>query len=43
MKTIATLGPQDSHALQAAQHYNPEAEIKLYPLIPTVLDALKKG
>jgi chorismate mutase/prephenate dehydratase len=41
--TIATLGPQGSHALQAARHYNPEAEIKLYPLIPAVLDALKSG
>jgi len=43
MKTIATLGPQGSHALEAAKHYNPEANIKLYPLIPAVFDALKKG
>ena len=43
MKTIATLGPQGSHALLAAQQYNPDAEIKLYPLIPTVLDALPSG
>ena len=43
MKTIATLGPQGSHALEAAKHYNPEADIKLYPLIPAVFDALKKG
>jgi chorismate mutase/prephenate dehydratase len=43
MKTIATLGPEGSHALEAAKHYNPEAEIKLYPLIPAVLDALKRG
>jgi prephenate dehydratase/prephenate dehydrogenase len=43
MKTIATLGPQGSHALLAAQQYNPDAEIKLYPLIPTVLDALQSG
>jgi len=43
MKTIATLGPQGSHALEAAKHYNPEANIKLYPLIPAVFDALQKG
>jgi prephenate dehydratase/prephenate dehydrogenase len=43
MTTIATLGPEGSHAWQAAQQYTPEAEIKLYPFIPTVVDAVKRG
>ena len=43
MSTIATLGPEGSHAWQAVQQYNPDAEIKLYPLIPTVVDAVKRG
>jgi prephenate dehydratase/prephenate dehydrogenase len=43
MKTIATLGPQGSHAWQAARQYDPHAEIKLFPLIPAAVDILKKG
>lgn len=40
MKTIATLGPDGSHAWHAARLYDSEAEIRLYPLILTVIEAL---
>ncbi len=42
MKTIATLGPEGSHAWHAAKQYAPDADLKLYPLIPTVINALEK-
>ncbi|MFC1512996.1 prephenate dehydratase domain-containing protein [Thermodesulfobacteriota bacterium] len=43
MTTIATLGPEGSHASQAARLHNPEAALKLFPQISGVLNAFKNG
>jgi prephenate dehydratase/prephenate dehydrogenase len=43
MTTIATLGPEGSPAWQAARLYDPDAEIKLYTLIPTLTRAFLDG
>ena len=43
MATIATLGPVNSHAYQAALSYLPEAELKVYPVIPQVIEAFEKN
>ncbi len=37
--TLGTLGPEQSHAWQAATQYAPQAEIKLYPHSSRLLDA----
>lgn len=37
--TIATLGPELSHAKQAAEHFAPGATIKLYPHVHTLISA----
>lgn len=42
MKAIATLGPAGSNAWRAARRYAPTSELKPYPLIPTVIEALEK-
>lgn len=39
MKTIATLGPEQSQSWQAAVQYDGEAEIRLYPHVRALLDA----
>ena len=39
MKTIATLGPEQSQSWQAAMQYDGEAEIQLYPHVKALLDA----
>jgi prephenate dehydratase/prephenate dehydrogenase len=39
MKTIATLGPEQSQSWQAAVQYDSEAEIRLYPHVKALLDA----
>ncbi len=43
MNTIATLGPDKSHAWQAAAQYAPDADIKIYPHISGVLEAFSAG
>ncbi|MDH3392855.1 MAG: prephenate dehydrogenase/arogenate dehydrogenase family protein [Desulfobulbaceae bacterium] len=43
MTTIATLGPEGSHAFQAARHHNPDAALQLFPQISAVLNAFKEG
>ena len=40
MVSIATIGPQGSHAWLAARQYNAEAEIKLYPHLAAVFTAI---
>lgn len=40
MKTVATLGPEQSQAWQAAAHYDSNADIRLYPHIKAVIEAL---
>ncbi|MFC1523166.1 prephenate dehydratase domain-containing protein [Thermodesulfobacteriota bacterium] len=42
MTSIATLGPEGSHAWQAARQYNPDAAIQLYPKIGAVIEAFLK-
>lgn len=42
ISSIATLGPKGSHAWQAAQQYNADAEIKLYPNIGAVFAAFEQ-
>ena len=39
MVSIATLGPEGSHAWQAARRYNPDATIKLFPNLTAVFKA----
>ena len=39
MKTIATLGPEQSPSWQAAVQYDHEAEIRLYPHVKALLEA----
>ncbi|MBU3936746.1 MAG: prephenate dehydrogenase/arogenate dehydrogenase family protein, partial [Proteobacteria bacterium] len=39
MVSIATIGPEGSHAWQAARQYNPEATIKLFPNLAAVFKA----
>ncbi len=43
MTTIATLGPEGSHAFQAARLHNPDAALKLFPQVSGVLNAFKTG
>ncbi len=39
MKTIATLGPEQSQSWQAAVQYDNDAEIRVYPHVKALLDA----
>lgn len=39
MVSIATIGPEGSHAWQAARRYNPDATIKLFPNLAAVFKA----
>lgn len=39
MVSIATIGPEGSHAWQAARQYNPDATIKLFPNLTAVFKA----
>ena len=39
MVSIATIGPEGSHAWQAARQYNPEATIRLFPNLAAVFKA----
>ncbi len=43
MSVIATLGPEGSHAWQAARQYSPDAEIRLYTQIQSAVDAFIAG
>ena len=43
MKIVATLGPEKSHAWQAAYRYAPEAELKLYPHTTVLMEAFAAG
>ncbi len=43
MTIIATLGPENSHAWQAASEYNPEASIKLFTNTSMLISAFSKG
>ncbi|MDH4321888.1 MAG: ACT domain-containing protein, partial [Desulfobulbaceae bacterium] len=43
MTTIATLGPEGSHASQAARLHNPNADLKLFPQVGEALHAFKNG
>ncbi|MDH3359238.1 MAG: prephenate dehydrogenase/arogenate dehydrogenase family protein [Desulfobulbaceae bacterium] len=43
MTTIATLGPEGSHAFLAARYHNPDADLQLFPQINGVLNAFKNG
>jgi chorismate mutase / prephenate dehydratase len=43
MIRIVTLGPEGSHAWQAARRYNPEAEIITHPRIEAVLRSFREG
>ncbi len=43
MTIIATLGPTESPAFQAARHFDPHAELQLYPLISTVIKSFING
>ncbi len=43
MRIIATLGPDQSHAWQAASQYDPDAKIKTYPHISGVFEAFSSG
>ncbi len=43
MTTIATLGPEGSHAFQAARLHNPDAALKLFPQVRDILNAFKNG
>jgi len=38
MTIVATLGPKNSHAWQAAEQYAPKADIKLYPHTSALID-----
>ncbi|MFA6500051.1 MAG: prephenate dehydratase domain-containing protein, partial [Desulfurivibrionaceae bacterium] len=39
MVSIATIGPEGSHAWQAARQYNPDATIRLFPNLTAVFKA----
>lgn len=43
MTTIATLGPEGSHAFQAAQRYDADAGHQLHPQVSEVLQAFSSG
>ncbi len=43
MTTVATLGPEHSHAWQAASRYAPDADLKLYHHTGTLIQALMAG
>lgn len=43
MTTVATLGPEKSHAWQAASLYAPDAELTLYPHTSALIDGFIKG
>jgi prephenate dehydratase/prephenate dehydrogenase len=43
MTTVATLGPEHSHAWQAASRYAPDAELKLYHHTGTLIQAFMAG
>jgi prephenate dehydratase/prephenate dehydrogenase len=43
MLTIATIGPKQSHAWQAASQYAPDADIKTYPHTASLMEAFAKG
>jgi len=43
MKTVATIGPERSHAWQAAKRYAPDAEIRLYPHTRALIEAFSGG
>jgi prephenate dehydratase/prephenate dehydrogenase len=43
MITVATLGPEKSHAWQAASQYVPDAELKVYPHTSALIDAFVQG
>lgn len=43
MVSIATIGPQGSHAWQAARQYNPQADIETHPHMSGVFEAFAKG
>ena len=43
MKTIATLGPEQSQAWQAARQYDPAAQILIYPHLKALLNAFAAG
>ena len=43
MITVATLGPEKSHAWQAASQYAPDAELKVYPHTSALIDAFVQG
>lgn len=43
MITVATLGPKNSHAWEAALQYAPEAEITLYPHTSALIDGFVEG
>jgi chorismate mutase / prephenate dehydratase len=42
MTTIVTLGPENSHAWQAARRFHPEAEIVTHPRIAAVLQSFRE-
>ena len=43
MITVATLGPVNSHAWQAASRYAPDAELKIYPHTSALIDGFVRG
>ena len=43
MITVATLGPEYSHAWQAASRYAPAAELKMYPHTSALIDGFVRG
>ena len=43
MTIVATLGPEYSHAWQAASEYAPDAELKLYPHTSALIDGFVQG
>ena len=42
MNSIATLGPEGSHAWQAARKFRPDADIKVFPRISAVIKAFSR-
>jgi len=43
MITVATLGPEHSHAWQAASRYAPDAALKIYPHTSALIDGFIQG
>jgi len=43
MSTVATLGPENSHAWQAASRYAPEAELKIYTHTTALMEGFAAG